>query len=104
MDIKTNKSGFTLTEILIVLVIAGILLALILPNAVKAITKGNDVASKSNVDSCNAAIVMCFGELKDWNKCDTLDKLTSAHFTKSNIEGVKIEDDPSGSGKTCNPS
>ena len=48
-----NKRGFTLTEILIVLVVAGILLALILPNTLKAIERANVTAHKKGFfDTC----------------------------------------------------
>ncbi len=101
MNIKTNKSGFTLTEILIVLVIAGILLALILPNSVKAIAKGNAVAAKANVDSCNSALVMCFGETKSWASCKDLSDLETAGVIKTGetFEGAVIEAD--GAGYRC---
>lgn len=62
MNVKTNKSGFTLTEILIVLVIAGILLALILPNSLRAVQRGNVVSGDSNVQSCRTAVLMCYSE------------------------------------------
>lgn len=62
MNLKTNKSAFTLTEILIVLVIAGILLALILPNSLRAVQRGNVVSGTSNVQSCRTALLLCFSE------------------------------------------
>ncbi len=62
MNVKTNKSGFTLTEILIVLVIAGILLALILPNGLRAVQRGNVVSGTSNVQSCRTALLVCYSE------------------------------------------
>ncbi len=91
MNVKKNKSGFTLTEILIVLVVAGVLLALILPNSVKAINKGNTVASNANIASCEAAVVMCMGEVTVANRaasCGTVAALTQNGFTKSNIQGI----------------
>jgi prepilin-type N-terminal cleavage/methylation domain-containing protein len=106
MNLKTNKSAFTLTEILIVLVIAGILLALILPNSLKAIQRGNVVASKSNVQSCRTAVMVCYAENnQNWGSCDTMDKLVAGKFLKEAASGVVVEADATTddtSDITCN--
>ncbi len=105
MNVKTNKSGFTLTEILIVLVVAGILLALILPNAAKALSKSNIVSKDAAVKSCNAALVMCYGESnKDWAKCkDSADLITAKVIkTAFDAEQVKFTGD-SKDGYICEP-
>lgn len=78
MNVKTNKSGFTLTEILIVLVIAGILLALILPNSVRAITRGQGVSDDAQLQSCRSAITMCLSENRgNQANCNTIALLTA---------------------------
>ncbi len=108
MNIKTNKSGFTLTEILIVLVIAGILLALILPNSLKAIDRGNKIAEKSDIQSCKTALMTCYSENdKDWSKCADITALTDGKFLKEapkHADGtaISVADDPDVAGaKTC---
>ncbi len=85
MNMKSNKSGFTLTEILIVLVIAGILLALILPNSLKAIQRGNVVSDSSNLQSCSTALMVCYADNnRDWSKCNSISSLTTnAKYLKS---------------------
>ncbi len=91
MNIKTNKSGFTLTEILIVLVIAGILLALILPNSLKAIQRGNVVAGDSNIQSCRTAVMVCYAEnARNWASCDTMDELVAGQFLREVPAGVTV--------------
>ena len=70
--IKSQK-GFTLTEILIVLVVAGILLSLILPNVLKAIERGNVTAHQSNLNTINVGLFMCFTEERDWSQCASED-------------------------------
>lgn len=77
---KMNKKGFTLTEILIVLVVAGILLALILPNVLKAIERGNITAHESNLNTGQVAVFMCFTENRDWDDCDTEAELIAGNF------------------------
>ena len=94
MNVKTNKSGFTLTEILIVLVIAGILLALILPNSLKAIERGNVVSNTSNVQSCRTVVMVCYAENNhNWAACDTMDELTTGGFLKAAPAGVTVAAD-----------
>ena len=80
MNMTSKKSGFTLTEILIVLVIAGVLLALILPNSLKAINRSNVVSGDANLKSCNAAIVLCRAEHRAAGDCDTIAKLVAGQF------------------------
>lgn len=83
-----NKKGFTLTEILVVLIIAGILMALILPNALKAITKADDTAHEANMNNINAAIMVCYAQNRNdvnnpgWTLCDSMDELKSGGFLK----------------------
>jgi prepilin-type N-terminal cleavage/methylation domain-containing protein len=83
-----NKKGFTLTEILVVLIIAGILMALILPNALKAITKADDTAHDANMNNINAAIMVCYAQNRNdtanpgWAQCDTIDELKNGGFLK----------------------
>lgn len=72
-----NKKGFTLTEILIVMVVAGILLALILPNTLKAIERGNATALRNDVNSINTALFMCFSQERNWSTCNTFTLLTT---------------------------
>jgi len=75
-----SKKGFTLVEILIVLVVAGILLALILPNTLKAIDRGNITADQTNVNTLQTAVFMCYTENRDWTLCDTQGELESDGF------------------------
>lgn len=87
MNVKTSKKGFTLTEILIVLVIAGILLALILPNSLKAVARGNTVSGDSNVQSCSTAVLMCYADNnQNWtapNDCTDTGVLVAKKYLKA---------------------
>lgn len=74
-----NKKGFTLTEILVVLIVAGILMALILPNALQSVDKADDVAHEANMKNINAALMVCYAQNRDnvatpgWAMCDAQD-------------------------------
>lgn len=96
---KLNKKGFTLTEILIVLVVAGILLALILPNVIKAIERGNVTAHESNLNTIQVALFMCFTEKRDWDQCSNFTQLTEGFFLEAEPDHpfggtYSIVDDP----------
>lgn len=69
------KKAFTLVELLVVLVIIGILVAIILPNTLKAIRQGNTKQCASNIRSIDTTAQMCYSEKRDWSGCDTLDEL-----------------------------
>lgn len=122
MNTKTRNKGFTLTEILIVLVIAGILLALILPNSLKAIATGNKVAGNSDVQSCSTAVLACYSDNKGagatnaWTgagvttpgvtgtDCTSITTVVGAGYLPrigNNASGKAITVSPSGTGYTC---
>lgn len=75
-----KNRGFTLTEILVVLVVAGILLALILPNALKAIERANVTEHKNNLNTINVGIYMCYTQERDWALCDTEAELLAGEY------------------------
>ena len=81
-----NKKGFTLTEILIVIVIGAILVALIVPRALRAIAHANFVADKSNVESLEEALLVCYADTRDWDQCaDIASDLVPAYIKNTPI-------------------
>lgn len=71
-----NKKGFTLVEILVVLVVIGTLVALLIPNAMKAIEVANVRSCANNIRTINSAISLCYADQsRIWTNCDTLAEL-----------------------------
>lgn len=61
-----KKTGFSLVELLVVLVIVGILVALILPNTLNAIKQANTKECASNIRSIDTATQMYYTENRAW--------------------------------------
>ena len=66
-----NKKAFTLTEILIVIVIGITLVALIVPRALRAIAQSNYLADQQNMKTIDEALMLCFADKHDWSQCPT---------------------------------
>lgn len=73
------KKGFTLVEMLIVLVVIGIILAVVLPNALRAIEQANVRDTASTLRSIDTAINLCYSQTRTWDACDSLAELRGAN-------------------------
>jgi prepilin-type N-terminal cleavage/methylation domain-containing protein len=69
------KKGFTLVELLVVLVVIGVIAGLILPNTLRAIEEANERECISNLRSIDAAIKLCYATVMDATQCDTMAEL-----------------------------
>ncbi len=74
------RKGFTLVELLVVLVIIGVLVGLILPNTLKAIKQANNKECASNLRSIDTALQLCYTETRDWAQCDTVGELVPEYL------------------------
>lgn len=54
---EINQRGFTLIELMVVLIILGLLIGIVAPNVYKKLTQGQNVAAKTQVQQLEAAII-----------------------------------------------
>jgi prepilin-type N-terminal cleavage/methylation domain-containing protein len=74
-------AGFTLIEILVVLLIAGILAAIALPSFIGQTEIAKDAEAKSLARTLQTQVESCFVETRDWRECDSAIELDKARMS-----------------------
>ncbi len=87
-----NKKGFSLVELLVVLIIIGVLIGLILPNALKAIKDANSRDAAATLRTLDTAGILCYSELRDWTNCKSKANLISGKY----LDATAVPNDPFG--------
>ena len=89
---RSGQSGFTLVEMLIVLLIIGILAALAIPAFFSQREKATDADAKSAVDTAHTALESYSTQANGSFAGATLDDLKRIEGTLSNFDGVPADE------------
>lgn len=89
ISLKSNKSGFTIVELLIVIVVIGILAGLVLTTFAGVQKKARDSERKTDVQTTASHLEVYASQ--NGSKYPTLANLQSDAFAASDLEGLDIE-------------
>ena len=70
---RAEQDGFTLVELLAVMLIVGVLAAIALPQFVRQTDKAEDADAKSLASQLYKHVEACFAETGDYRRCETGD-------------------------------
>lgn len=76
-----KQKGFTLLELLIVIVIIGILIALVLPNLINGPIRARDVRRKQDLNAISSGLEQYYNDNQAYP--DTLATLTTGNYLKT---------------------
>ena len=99
ISLKRKQSGFTIVELLIVIVVIGILAAIVITTFTGVQKKGRDADRKSDVNAIYSQVEVYFAQE---GKYPTLANLNDGDFRNTNLKGLSADalTDPKGSGAT----
>jgi prepilin-type N-terminal cleavage/methylation domain-containing protein len=99
ISLKRKQSGFTIVELLIVIVVIGILAAIVITTFTGVQKKGRDADRKSDINAIYSQVEVYFAENA---KYPSLANMNDSTFRSTNLKGLSDDalTDPKGSSAT----
>jgi prepilin-type N-terminal cleavage/methylation domain-containing protein len=99
ISLKRKQSGFTIVELLIVIVVIGILAAIVITTFTGVQKKGRDADRKSDINAIYSQVEVYFAENA---KYPSLAQINDGTFRDDNLKGLSTDAlaDPSNTGTT----
>ncbi|HYF96982.1 MAG TPA: prepilin-type N-terminal cleavage/methylation domain-containing protein [Patescibacteria group bacterium] len=99
ISLKRKQSGFTIVELLIVIVVIGILAAIVITTFTGVQKKGRDADRKSDINAIYSQVEVYFAQE---GKYPSLAQLNSSTFRNASLKGLQDDalTDPKGSAAT----
>ena len=102
ISLKRKQSGFTIVELLIVIVVIGILAAIVITTFTGVQKKGRDADRKSDINAIYSQVEVYFAQEGKYPTLDNMNNVSPTDFRSTQLKGLSDDalTDPKGSAAT----